>query len=92
MQVSSLQTATPPRSFLVRTQNTHLAQTNAKVGPSGDPCLGLALGTRLCQRAQTMKNTSRGAFWPRATGVGLLQAGPSRLSPWPHPGLAVGTP
>jgi hypothetical protein len=30
-----------------------------KLGPSGDPCLGLALGTRLCQPAKTMKKTRK---------------------------------
>jgi hypothetical protein len=44
-----------------------------KVGPSGDPFLGLAPSPRLCPRAQTMQNTRRGAFWPPATGVGCCQ-------------------
>jgi hypothetical protein len=42
----------PPRDSTGLTPLTEL-------GPSGDPCLGLALGTRLCQPAKTMKKTRK---------------------------------
>jgi hypothetical protein len=38
--------------------------------------LGLALGTRLCPRAKTMKHTRSGALGPLANGVGCCQQDP----------------
>jgi hypothetical protein len=67
-------------------------KVGVKVGPSGDPFLGLALGPwalPTCQNHEEHEN--RGILAPRYW-CRLLRAGPSRLSPWPHPSLAVGTP
>jgi len=63
-----------PNDAYIRLNKTwFFRKVGVKAGPSGDPFLGLALGTRLRPCAKTMKHTSSGAFLPLAAGVGCCQ-------------------
>jgi hypothetical protein len=86
-----------PNGALIRLNKPgFFRKVGVKVGPSGDPCLGLAVGSRFWQRAQTMKNARKGAPWPLATDVGCCQQdrpgrprGHTVATPDPRRSLAV---